>query len=110
MSTTEPDPADPGAWFRLMVVAIAGLQGHCTGDATTYLRFVEKHRGRAQADAAKIRLKQYAASDAFRESWRIVNKLNGVTDAAFLPLARNRRSPPARPPANHAFARGVVVP
>ena len=52
----EADPSDPQVWWRLLVEAVAGLQRNDKTHATTYLQFVEQHRGRAVAVKAKANL------------------------------------------------------
>lgn len=56
------DPGVPATWWRLMVDAVAGLRVRNVTPAQRYLRFVEQHRGRAQAELARERLKEYRAA------------------------------------------------
>lgn len=59
------DPLDPQAWFRLLVDAVAGLQRRDISPAQTYLRFVERHRGRAAAEAARTNVRELAAAPSW---------------------------------------------
>lgn len=64
------DPADPRTWMAQLLRALAGLQRGDKGPAGEYLRFVEQHRGRAVAEAARRRLPVLARAPEFSEAWR----------------------------------------
>ena len=66
MDARPANPADPRTWWVQLVDAVAGLQRGDNEPAFTYLRFVDQHRGREAAKAAKPKLAQYRDSDAFR--------------------------------------------
>lgn len=62
------DPADPGTWYAAMLAAIVGLQRRDHTPVVEYLRFVEQHRGRAVAEAARAHLKVLASSRAYENA------------------------------------------
>jgi len=55
------DIADPRNWFARQEAAIVGLLAGRTAPATAYLQFVERHRGRELALAARETLVKHVA-------------------------------------------------
>lgn len=72
----EGDPADPATWHRAMLCAIVGLQREDRSAAVEYLQFVELHRGREQAMAARARLRELQGSEAFADAAEQLAALN----------------------------------
>ncbi len=102
---------DPSVWYLLMLRAIAGLQRNDNTPATAYLQFVEKHRDRATAEQARVRLRKLANSDTFFECYKIINKIvNPNAYNAPVSLARPAKSNPSTGPGRgKAYARGVLA-
>ena len=72
---TAPDPLDPTVWNLMMLRGIVGLQAGRTLEASTYLRFVVEHRGRAVADCESLAIRRMAASRAYAEADKLIEKL-----------------------------------
>lgn len=56
MTSSEENLDDPQTWWRRLVDAVASLQAGNKAGATEYLQWIEKHRGRRVAEAAKREL------------------------------------------------------
>lgn len=69
----EGDPSDRQVWWRLFVEAVAGLQRGDKAPATTYLQFVEKHRGREVALQAQKRFPVYRDAPSWANCYRWIN-------------------------------------
>lgn len=59
------DPADPTVWWRMFVDAVIGYKARNTDAALAYCRFVEEHRGRQVATAARDSIRRCSKSSAF---------------------------------------------
>lgn len=62
-----------------MLCAIVGLQRKDRSAAVEYLQFVERHRGREQANAARVRLRELEASEAYADAAEQLAALNTST-------------------------------
>lgn len=78
----------------MLVDAVAGLQAGSKDDATKYLRFVEEHRGRDVAEAAKRRLPDYRRHPNWRDCYRW--RLWGYKSTPPEPVAAKKPAPRRR--------------